>query len=130
MALECILVFRKIQFPEREELIRDIQAFVARVRTIQELMACIHTYLSEVRRYLREVIEVNHSPPLFRLATYRAGDVWLAGKIHLHQLVDKLIDHVDRNPQIAVCQRAARVQHRLALLHRWGAGRLEESTDR
>jgi hypothetical protein len=61
--LECILVFQKIQFPEREEIVGDIQTFVARMRTIKELMACIHTYLSEVLRYLREVIEVNHSPP-------------------------------------------------------------------
>lgn len=42
-------------------------------------MACIHTYLSEVLRYLREVIEVIHSLPLFRLPTYRAGDLWDSG---------------------------------------------------
>jgi hypothetical protein len=44
-----------------------------------EIVRDIQTYLSEVLRYLREVIEVNHSPPLFRLATYRAGDLWDAG---------------------------------------------------
>jgi len=62
-SVKCILVLRKVQFPERKEIFPDIQSFLESVGTIQDLMARINAELLEVLGYLRKIIEVNHLVP-------------------------------------------------------------------
>jgi hypothetical protein len=57
---EGVLIFGKIDFPERKEILSNVQTFLASAGTIQEFMASINAGLAKLLGDLGEVIKMNH----------------------------------------------------------------------
>src|SRR5690349_7022705 len=57
---ERVLVFRKLEFPEREEVFAKVESFEAAMRTVHDHMRDVHAETSKILGCLGKVIEMKH----------------------------------------------------------------------
>ncbi|HTS65972.1 MAG TPA: hypothetical protein VMH28_28315 [Candidatus Acidoferrales bacterium] len=58
-AIEGGLVLREQEFPEREEVFADVEAFEATVRAVEDFVTCVNALTAEIVGYLGEIIQLH-----------------------------------------------------------------------